>query len=67
MIDREKVIKGIEQCIKPVLCRGCPYRGKGECVRLLMENVLVLLKADQVELISQREHIESLEELVDQL
>ena len=33
----------------------------------MMHDAFELLKADQVELIRQREHIESLEELVDQL
>ena len=47
MIDREKVINGVEHCINPVSCKGCPYRGKGECVRLLMEDALELLKAQE--------------------
>lgn len=31
MPDREKVIKGLECCMSEHICRGCPYREKGEC------------------------------------
>lgn len=31
MAEREKVIKGLECCISEYTCRGCPYRGEGEC------------------------------------
>ena len=31
MPDREKVITGLECCMSEHICRGCPYREKGEC------------------------------------
>lgn len=52
MIDRvkkEKVIKGIEHCFNLWTCSGCPYRGKDECIKLLMEDALELLKAQEQE------------------
>ena len=44
MIDRDKVIKGLESCINPKSCWYCPYRGEGECVKHIMSDVLELLK-----------------------
>lgn len=65
MIDREKVIKGFECCIRFDSCAECPYKTRDEyCfsgVKHMMEDALELLKADQAELIRQHERIESLE------
>ena len=49
MIDREKVIKGLECCLKESdhlysnPCNGCPYEGQ-ECVDRMKADVLFLLK-----------------------
>lgn len=74
MIDREKVIKGLECCLDTkketkTCARDCSYFDSWQngCVYKLMHDALELLKADQAELIRQRECIESLEGLVDQL
>ena len=51
MPDREKVIKGLEMCIKDIECTGCPY--EGECFdenddrqfgENMMRDALALLK-----------------------
>lgn len=64
MIDREKVIKAIEYCTEDSLvCHGdkCPYWKDGVsnivCWNNVMEDALTLLKADQAELIRQRDII----------
>lgn len=62
MIDREKVIKGLECCTEPSRkCPECPYVGEGKiisyCATRLTKDALVLLKADQAELIRQRDTI----------
>ena len=31
MTDREKAIRGLECCMSEHICRGCPYKEKGEC------------------------------------
>ena len=62
MIDRDKVIKGLECCIKlnggtmRRSCEACPYndnREEGACISIipLMEDALALLKADQAYLL----------------
>ena len=67
MIDRNKVIDGLFTCTRPIVCRYCPYRGEGECVKHMMSDAHDLLKADQATLISQKDRIESLERIVDHL
>lgn len=74
MIDREKVIKAIEYCTEDsLICHGdkCPYWQDGVsnivCWKNVMKDAGELLKADQAELIRQREHIESLEGLIESL
>jgi len=52
MVDREKVIKGLERCklYNKVNCDKCPYdyngrgNGKSECTAELASDVLALLK-----------------------
>lgn len=50
MPDREKVITGLECCMSEHICRGCPYREKGECedggyyYSKAIEDALALLK-----------------------
>lgn len=52
MPDREKVIKGLECCIKESdslysnPCKGCPYEGK-ECIDRLKADALALLKEQE--------------------
>ena len=56
MPDREKVINGLECCMSEHICRGCPYREKGECedggyyYSKAIEDALALLK-EQPEII----------------
>lgn len=56
MIDREKVIKGLEVCIKADFiegknpCAGCPYFFDGMCKYVIMKDALILLK-EQAEII----------------
>ena len=68
MIDREKVIKGLECCSfawnihEPPDCRNCPYADEkfGTCQipdTHLIDDAIALLKADQAELIRQRDII----------
>lgn len=57
MIDREKVLKGLECCSQMAgeVCRKCPYvdeweEGEGACTAHLAANALVLLQeSDAVE------------------
>lgn len=63
-IDREKVIKGLECCAVPGgNCLECPYGNYGvdenglECENKMAADALELLKADQAELIRQRDII----------
>lgn len=62
MIDRDKVIKGIECCIAldggtmRRSCESCPYNddpANGTCISIipLLEDALALLKADQAYLL----------------
>lgn len=61
MIEREKVIKGMEYHLKELTvgktCYECPYLGDNPCEIQLIANALALLKADQAELIRQRDII----------
>ena len=46
MIDREKVIKGLEIHLKPnSRCMGCPYPNNGLCGDQLYRDAIALLKA----------------------
>ena len=52
MIDREKVIKGIEICLHPGSCRECPYYRVYDttiekCAKEMMQDALELLKEPQ--------------------
>lgn len=51
MIDREKVIKGLEVCtVNGTSCNGCPYYGLVEtigCVNSIMEDALALLREQE--------------------
>lgn len=48
MIDREKVIKGLETHIKPnSRCVGCPYPNNGLCGDQLYHDALSLLKEQE--------------------
>lgn len=55
MIDREKVIKGLERCklYNKVNCDKCPYdyngrgNGKSECTAELASDALALMKEQQ--------------------
>ena len=56
MTDREKVIKGLECCIKGNTCSSdCPYFNgvpmtDGECITALQADALALLKEQDIEL-----------------
>lgn len=58
MIDKQKVIKGLECCIiTPDFCRDdCPYIGKGDendyCDEKLFKDALALLKAQEPRLLT---------------
>ena len=48
MIDKEKVIKGLETHIKPnSKCVGCPYPNNGLCGDQLYHDALILLKEQE--------------------
>lgn len=67
MIDRNKVIKAIEYCTDSIICHGdkCPYWKDGVsnivCWYEIMQDAAEMLKADQIELIRQRDIIEKLQ------
>lgn len=46
---REKVIRGLEQCMIDVYGQpcNCPYDGNGGCISSLMADALTLLKAQE--------------------
>lgn len=68
MIDRDKVIKGIKCCSNiDGNCGACPYDDDFDCNDRVMLDTIELLKADQLELIRQRERIETLERIFDRL
>lgn len=50
MIDREKVIKGIESCKLSVfkcICTDCPYRKEENCDDVLWRDAIELLKEQE--------------------
>lgn len=72
MIDREKVMKGLECCIRldggtmRRSCESCPYNDNREewaCISIipLMEDALALLKADQAQLVDLRKRLEAID------
>lgn len=67
MIDREKVIQAIEYCTNSIICQGdkCPYWKEGVlnivCWYKIIKDAAELLKADQAELIRQRDTIVELQ------
>lgn len=74
MIDRDKVIKGLECCIAldggtmRRSCESCPYNddpANGTCISIipLLEDALALLKADQAQLIEQRKRLETIADI----
>ena len=74
MIDREKVISGLECCVTLRggtmwrNCENCPYKGnrdEGTCISILplMEDALALLKADQAQLVEQRKRLEAIADI----
>ena len=77
MPDRGKVIKGLEQCSNVDMCcmeiscyhpkyLECPYHEEEECVKLLVKDVLELLKADDVKIKQQDEEIKRLRTQLDE-
>lgn len=50
MPDRDKVIKGLEQCISvDETCTGCPYEGT-VCTTTLNSDALALIKEQEAEI-----------------
>lgn len=55
MIDKEKVIRGLEHCriicegVSQNPCNGCPYQGHYTCADRLKTDALTLLKEQKVE------------------
>lgn len=48
VIDREKVIRGIEYCLQDVQdCRKCPYQGEEYCTDAVMMDALALLRGQE--------------------
>ena len=69
MIDREKVIDGLDRCNHyndNNHCDGCPYRKPNGilswCIDDLMVDALALLKADQTYLLEQDKMIKKLQQ-----
>ena len=71
MIDREKVISGLERCtlVDDYSCTGCPYSNcavspdfpfGGECVNATQKDALAMLQADQAQLVEQRKRLETI-------
>ena len=53
MVDREKVIKGLEHCGQPTECDGCPYDSEMDgCFRCLKDDALKLLKEQEPKLVN---------------
>lgn len=62
MIDREKVIRGLEACARDVgimHCRECPYNGI-PCITLLLRDVIALLKEQEPRVMTLEEARETL-------
>ena len=53
MIDRKKVIKGLECCMSEQICKGCPYKETDECedrgyyYSKAIEDAIALLKEQE--------------------
>ena len=45
MIDKQKIIDGLECCGGRVSCIACPYNGMDDCVDVLKRRALELLKS----------------------
>ena len=67
MIDREKVIKGLECCTdQRKSCTDCPYYSDEEiCTAVfpMMEDALVLLKSDQTYLQKLTERLQNIADI----
>ena len=51
LIDREKVVKGLECLISnEVPCEGCPYYGSGYCLMNIAKDAMDLLKEQDKEI-----------------
>lgn len=55
MIEKEKVIKGLECCMPEQICKGCPYKETDECedrgyyYSKAIEDAIALLKEQETE------------------
>lgn len=71
MVDREKVIKGLEYHMQELgvgkTCFGCSYFGDNPCEILLIEDVLELLEDDETQLIYRDEIIKAHEDEIERL
>ena len=49
MADIEKVIKGLNSCARTdgKYCGNCPYTNEGDCVAIMSQDVLALLKEQE--------------------
>ena len=47
MIDKQKIIDGLECCSGRVSCNSCPYNGMDDCVDVLKRRALELLKEQE--------------------
>lgn len=45
MIDKQKIIDGLECCSGRVSCSSCPYNGIDDCIDVLKRRALELLKS----------------------
>lgn len=74
MTDRDRIIKGFECCADMQQntmnrsCEICPYNNdpaNGTCITLypLFRDALVLLKADQAQLVEQRKRLETIADI----
>ena len=65
MIDREKVINGLEQCISAdKTCFGCPYDGTN-CTITLSADALAMLNEDETRIQYLKDHIAMYKEEVE--
>ena len=59
MMSAEKIVKGLECCIRPGNCITCPWYPTDDaeegCIRTLMRNTYTLLKAQEPKVISLRD------------
>lgn len=71
MIEREKVISGLECCTNPGFqpdCKACPYNDNpsdGMCLSLhfMLNDALALLRSDQAQLVEQRTRLETIADI----